>query len=213
MNTRCVALQTLAAGPYLMMCDFPGDFAQLQARASAAECFGAADLSTWRPAHALYFTVMCVKDTYTAGTVQLLYDQETGGVYYLRRDAWITGCTPGTSILAHFVEDELAHCVQPSLLLFDVLRENGEILRDVSPARRYERLRAIAEVSFRLPLCSLSLSLSLSFSLFLSRFGKQGANKCFMTVQWVGNYDAVKEFVESNKQTRQIPHEISCEVS
>lgn len=144
---RCRALQTLAVGPYLMMCEFPGDFAPLQARAEAA--FGADDLSTWRPSETLYFTVMCASDARdsTAVGVQLLYDHETSCIYYLRRDAWIQGCPKGTNLLAHFVEDHLAHdVVQPSLLLFDVLRDSGESMRGVCPAHRYERLRAITKV-------------------------------------------------------------------
>jgi hypothetical protein len=205
MDMRTRALQTLAAGPYLMLCDFPGDFAPLQARAKAVSRFSDTDLSTWRPAHALYFTVKCVEGKSRSGAAQLLFDQETGGVYYLRRDAWLPNCRPETTILAHFVEDEVAHGTQPGLLLFDVLREGGESLCGKSPERRYERLRAIAEVT-------ASACHHLFFCGLTKAARSQGANHAFVTVQWAGEYAAMRACVASNQQTRQIPHEIACEL-
>eukprot|EP00961_Rhodomonas_salina_P273034 3689190-Rhodomonas_salina.1 len=90
-------------------------------------------------------------------------------------------CPVNTSILAQYVDDLVEGGLKPNLLTFDILRYGGVDQRNLPPAQRYATLRGVSE----------------------------WYNPVFMSMQWAGEYAALRGFLAQNKASPMIPHAIS----
>ena len=165
-----------------MMCgNFLQDFRALYAQKDTKNQIQDGCMSTWRPEGGLFFTIMCIPDPLVRGaTVQIVHDQETGAQYYLQRPAWIPDLPVNTSLLGQFVIDVIDGTERPNLMVFDILRHDSQDMTGVAPGVRYKLLRSISE----------------------------GFNVSIMTLQWVGEYGAVRAFIADNREFKRLPHGI-----
>jgi len=186
-ETRAAAFEALVAGPYLAIGKtFMQDQRALYVQSDKNSQITANCMSTWRPVGSLYFTIMCVPDPTLEGQqVRIVYDHETNAQYYLQRAAWTPGLKIHTSLVAQFVVDEIDNCKRHNLMVFDILRYEGQDMSGVAPQIRYETLRKISE----------------------------NFNQQFMTLQWVGENWAIERFIRDNQEFHRLPHEIQYSIT
>eukprot|EP00961_Rhodomonas_salina_P139761 1880823-Rhodomonas_salina.1 len=175
------ALQTFAAGPFMLLGTHLNHSIRVQPESRESHSLQeGATASTWQPDPALHFALHCVEDKLDGESVQLLHDLDTDSFYYLRRECWVQQCPCDTVLLAHYVEDRCDGGVRPTLLVFDAATLAGESMRGVQPTARYARLRELA-VHF---------------------------NAAFMTLQWVGDFQAMHSFLQQAARQPIVPHDI-----
>ena len=182
--TRARALQNLAAGPFLSLGPHLHEFKPLIVQKTTKVCVGdEQDLATWRGDGALFFTIACLRQTMgssDSATIQVIYEHDTDTVYFLRREAWIKDLPEDTQLVGQYVEDQIEGRIQPNFMVFDIIKHNKNDMRCIPPPDRYAILQAVAN----------------------------GFNRAYITLQWVGVCNVVKELLDKNRTC--IPHEIKC---
>lgn len=175
----------LVGGPFLMPCAAMNDLRKLQPRVRRpGEAAAAPDaFATWQVEGEIFYSLVCVPDPASPGgqhNVMLLYDHEKGGMHYLRRNLWFSGCPPDTILLAHFIWDDIGGAYHANFLIFDAVRWAGESLAGTPAWERYARLR------------TLSLN-----------------TNTIITLQFVGNQTAVEDFIAKVRAgENSLPHTV-----
>jgi hypothetical protein len=138
--------------------------------------------ATWLIKDEILYTLFCLQDPLnSAHSVQLLYDQFSESVFYLRRDLWISNCPNDSVLLGHLIWDIQGngHCT-PNFLLFDVVRWNGKSMQGTHAKERYSLLRQITVHA-----------------------------ESIVSIQYVGEEASVQRFVDEVRSgIKKLPHEI-----
>eukprot|EP00961_Rhodomonas_salina_P291464 3932026-Rhodomonas_salina.1 len=177
-------LAVIAGGPFLMPMASHGLLRKFNAKAGNERHFPGREYGTWLIEGECLFTLICIKDPSSHDSSHksmLLYDHDTDSLHYLRRNLWIEDCPEGTAMLAHFIYDTVGHNeYRPNLMVFDIIQWKGEMVSNTSPRQRFELIRTL-----KFDPCSI------------------------LTLQFVGEYNAVRKFQEEANQGKTfLPHKI-----